>query len=252
MSCWSSAFRRCSRSTPPEGGTPAKALAVAHASGSSKPLQLAAAKRLVAPIQHAPWLFERHTECAYYSEAWYAKTTPTPEAATWTRESLSATCRTSPSPRVVQGHHAADGEPGGVRALGRFAPREIRIERHPAPSPRRRPAGFCSPRRWALQMKKPLIPLRKPGKLPGATRSCGVRPRIRVGGTARPRRRDYPGPSRAARRRRSGDGRHDGRGVQTGGGSRGVVVGCAFLIELSFLKGRALLANHNVFSLITY
>jgi adenine phosphoribosyltransferase len=32
----------------------------------------------------------------------------------------------------------------------------------------------------------------------------------------------------------------------------GTVVGCAFLIELSFLNGRALLAGRECFSLVTY
>ena len=32
----------------------------------------------------------------------------------------------------------------------------------------------------------------------------------------------------------------------------GVVLGCAFLIELGFLSGRAPLAGYDVFSLITY
>jgi adenine phosphoribosyltransferase len=112
--------------------------------------------------------------------------------------------------------------------------------------------GFLFAAPMALQMKKPLIPLRKPGKLPGATRSYkydleygsaelhvhadAITPGLRVlliddvlatGGTM----------AAACKL------------VEEAGG---VVVGCAFLIELSFLKGRALLANHNVFSLITY
>ena len=34
--------------------------------------------------------------------------------------------------------------------------------------------------------------------------------------------------------------------------SKAEVVGCAFLIELAFLKGRECLGNHDVFSLIQY
>jgi adenine phosphoribosyltransferase len=32
----------------------------------------------------------------------------------------------------------------------------------------------------------------------------------------------------------------------------GTVVGCAFLVELAFLKGREKLAGYDVYSLITY
>ena len=112
--------------------------------------------------------------------------------------------------------------------------------------------GFLLAAPMALQMKKPLIPLRKPGKLPGATRSFkydleygtaelhvhanAIAPAMRVllvddvlatGGTL----------AAACRL------------VEESGGA---VVGCAFLIELSFLKGAELLAGRDVFSLITY
>jgi adenine phosphoribosyltransferase len=112
--------------------------------------------------------------------------------------------------------------------------------------------GFLFAAPMALQMKKPLIPLRKPGKLPGTTRSYkydleygsaelhvhadAIKPGLRVlliddvlatGGTM-------------------------AAGCKLVEESGGIVVGCAFLIELSFLKGRTLLANHNVYSLITY
>jgi adenine phosphoribosyltransferase len=112
--------------------------------------------------------------------------------------------------------------------------------------------GFLFAAPMALQMKKPLIPLRKPGKLPGATRSYkydleygsaelhvhadAITPGLRVllvddvlatGGTM----------AAACKL------------VEEAGG---VVVGCAFLIELAFLNGRKLLANNKVFSLITY
>lgn len=112
--------------------------------------------------------------------------------------------------------------------------------------------GFLFAAPMALQMKKPLIPLRKPGKLPGETRSFkydleygsaelhvrfdAIPPGMRVlliddvlatGGTM----------AAACKL------------VEQAGG---VVIGCAFLIELSFLNGRAPLTGRDVFSLITY
>jgi adenine phosphoribosyltransferase len=112
--------------------------------------------------------------------------------------------------------------------------------------------GFLFAAPMALQMKKPLIPLRKPGKLPGETRSykydleygsaelhvhahaiaAGARVLLvddvlATGGTM----------AAACKL------------VEQAGG---VVVGCAFLIELSFLNGRAPLAGRDVFRLITY
>jgi adenine phosphoribosyltransferase len=112
--------------------------------------------------------------------------------------------------------------------------------------------GFLFAAPMALQMKKPLIPLRKPGKLPGETRSYkydleygtaelhvhanAITPGLRVllvddvlatGGTM----------AAACKL------------VEESGG---VVVGCAFLIELSFLHGAQQLTGRDVFSLITY
>jgi adenine phosphoribosyltransferase len=112
--------------------------------------------------------------------------------------------------------------------------------------------GFLFAAPMALRLGAPLIPLRKPGKLPGATRSYkydleygsaelhvhahAIAPGARVllvddvlatGGTA----------AAACHL------------VEQAGGT---VVGCAFLIELAFLGGRAPLAGRDVFSLITY
>ncbi len=112
--------------------------------------------------------------------------------------------------------------------------------------------GFLFAAPMALQMKKPLIPLRKPGKLPGETRSYkydleygtaelhvhanAITPGLRIllvddvlatGGTM----------AAACKL------------VEESGG---VVVGCAFLIELTFLHGAQQLAGRDVFSLITY
>lgn len=112
--------------------------------------------------------------------------------------------------------------------------------------------GFLFAAPMALQMKKPLIPLRKPGKLPGATRSY-----------------KYDLEYGSAELHVHADAITSGLHVllvddvlATGGTmaaacnlveeAGGIVVGCTFLIELGFLKGRELLAGRDVFSLITY
>lgn len=112
--------------------------------------------------------------------------------------------------------------------------------------------GFLFAAPLALELNLPLVPLRKPGKLPYKTHSFrydleygsaelhmhvdGVAPGTRVllvddvlatGGTM------------AAA----------GKLIEQAGG---VVAGCAFLIELGFLGGRALLPGYEVFSLLTY
>jgi adenine phosphoribosyltransferase len=112
--------------------------------------------------------------------------------------------------------------------------------------------GFLFAAPLALTLHKPLVPLRKPGKLPYRTYSLkydleygqaelhmhtdGIAPGAKVllvddllatGGTM------------AA----------GAKLIEQAGGS---VVGCAFLVELSFLNGRAALAGRDIFSLITY
>ncbi len=112
--------------------------------------------------------------------------------------------------------------------------------------------GFLFAAPLALILHKPLIPLRKPGKLPYQTHSLaydleygraelhvhtdGITPGAKVlliddllatGGTM-----------------------HAACGLVEKAG--GVVAGCAFLVELLFLKGRERLAPHEVFSLIQY
>lgn len=112
--------------------------------------------------------------------------------------------------------------------------------------------GFLFAAPMALAMKKPLVPLRKPGKLPGATHSFkydleygsaelhvhadAIAPRARIllvddvlatGGTM-------------------------AAGCKLIEQAGGTVVGCAFLLELAFLNGRSLLAGRDIFSLLTY
>ena len=112
--------------------------------------------------------------------------------------------------------------------------------------------GFLFAAPLALRLHKPLIPLRKPGKLPYQTHTLkyeleygsaelqmhidGVAPNARVlmvddllatGGTMK-------------------------AGCQLIEKAGGQVAGCAFLIELTFLKGRDALHPHPVFSLLQY
>ena len=104
----------------------------------------------------------------------------------------------------------------------------------------------------ALQMKLPLIPLRKPGKLPYRTYSL-----------------KYELEYGSAELHVHSDGVAEGARVllvddllATGGTMRagcqlieqagGKIAGCAFLVELTFLKGREQLRPHEVFSLIQY
>jgi adenine phosphoribosyltransferase len=112
--------------------------------------------------------------------------------------------------------------------------------------------GFLFAAPMALELKLPLIPLRKPGKLPYRTYSL-----------------KYDLEYGEAELHMHQDGIDSGAKVlmvddllATGGtmaaGCRlveqagGTVVGCAFLVELGFLKGREKLAGYDVYSLITY
>ena len=112
--------------------------------------------------------------------------------------------------------------------------------------------GFLFAAPMAIQMKKPLVPLRKPGKLPGATRSFKYD--LEYGSAELHVHAHAIAPG--ARVLLVDD------VLATGGtmaaacelieGAGGVVVGCAFLIELAFLNGRAPLPGRDLFSLLTY
>ncbi len=112
--------------------------------------------------------------------------------------------------------------------------------------------GFLFAAPLALQMKLPLVPLRKPGKLPYKIISA-----------------KYDLEYGSAELQMHEDAVLRGHRVlllddvlATGGTMRagcslvesvgGIVVGCAFVIELSFLNGRERLAGYDVFSLVTY
>jgi adenine phosphoribosyltransferase len=112
--------------------------------------------------------------------------------------------------------------------------------------------GFLFAAPMALRMKKPLVPLRKPGKLPYRTHAL-----------------QYDLEYGSAELHVHIDGVVAGAQVllvddllATGGTMQagckliekagGHVAGCAFLVELSFLHGREKLQPHEVFSLIQY
>lgn len=112
--------------------------------------------------------------------------------------------------------------------------------------------GFLFAAPLALELHRPLIPLRKPGKLPHQTHSF-----------------KYELEYGTAELHMHIDGVTPGANVllvddvlATGGTmaaackliekAGGTVAGCAFLIELGFLNGRALLGEYDLFSLITY
>ncbi len=112
--------------------------------------------------------------------------------------------------------------------------------------------GFLFAAPLALRLQKPLVPLRKPGKLPYRTYSL-----------------KYDLEYGSAELQVHIDGVNSGARVllvddllATGGTMRagcqliekagGVVAGCAFLVELTFLNGRDVLRPYEVFSLIRY
>lgn len=112
--------------------------------------------------------------------------------------------------------------------------------------------GFLFAAPLALEMNLPLVPLRKPGKLPAKT-VC----------------KKYDLEYGTAELHMHEDGIKAGDRVlllddvlATGGTMQagcslielvgGSVVGCAFLVELSFLNGRDRLKGYDIFSLITY
>jgi len=112
--------------------------------------------------------------------------------------------------------------------------------------------GFLFPAPLALRLQKPLVPLRKPGKLPYRTYS--LKYELEYGSAELHIHID--GVSEGARVLLVDD------LLATGGTMRagcqliekagGQVAACAFLVELGFLNGRDVLKPHEVFSLIRY
>ncbi len=112
--------------------------------------------------------------------------------------------------------------------------------------------GFLFAAPVALELRKPLVPLRKPGKLPYRTHSYSYD--LEYGSAELHVHVDAITPG--ARVLLIDDLLATGGTMQAGcqlvDKAGGRVVGCAFLIELGFLQGRAKLAPHEVFSLISY
>ena len=112
--------------------------------------------------------------------------------------------------------------------------------------------GFLFAAPMALELKRPLIPLRKPGKLPYRTYS--LKYDLEYGQAELQMHVD--GFTEGARVLLVDDVLATGGTMEAGckliEQAGGVVAGCAFLVELSFLGGRKRLTGHEVFSLMTY
>jgi adenine phosphoribosyltransferase len=112
--------------------------------------------------------------------------------------------------------------------------------------------GFLFAAPLALALRKPLVPLRKPGKLPHRTYSMKydleygqAELHMHVDGIAAGQRVLMMDDVLAT----GGTMAAGCRLVEQAGG---VVHGCAFLVELAFLNGRSKLNGYDLFSLITY
>jgi adenine phosphoribosyltransferase len=112
--------------------------------------------------------------------------------------------------------------------------------------------GFLFAAPMALTMKRPLVPLRKPGKLPYRTHALkydleygSAELHVHIDGITAGQRvllvDDVLATGGTLR-----------AGCQLVGKAGGVVVGCAVLVELEFLKGRELLRPYEVFSVIRF
>jgi adenine phosphoribosyltransferase len=112
--------------------------------------------------------------------------------------------------------------------------------------------GFLFAGPLALELHKPLIPLRKPGKLPYHTHSFTYE--LEYGSAELHVHTDAL--ATGARVLLVDDLLATGGTMQAGcqlvEKAGGRVAGCAFLVELRFLQGRERLAPHEVFSLVQY
>jgi adenine phosphoribosyltransferase len=112
--------------------------------------------------------------------------------------------------------------------------------------------GFLFAAPLALRLQKPLVPLRKPGKLPYRTYS--LKYELEYGSAELHVHID--GIGTGARVLLVDDLLATGgtmkAGCQLVEKAGGIIAGCAFLVELSFLHGREVLRPHDVFSLIRY
>ncbi len=112
--------------------------------------------------------------------------------------------------------------------------------------------GFLFAAPLALALRKPLVPLRKPGKLPYRTYSLKydleygqAELHMHVDGIAAGQRVLMIDDVLAT-------GGTMAAGCKLVERAGGVVHGCAFLVELAFLNGRQKLTGYDLFSLLTY
>src|SRR5262249_24414343 len=112
--------------------------------------------------------------------------------------------------------------------------------------------GFLFAAPLALNLKKPLVPLRKPGKLPYRTHALqydleygSAELEVHIDGVAAEANVLLVDDLLAT----GGTMEAGCKLIEKAGGK---VAGCAFLVELTFLKGRERLKPHEVFSLIQY
>jgi adenine phosphoribosyltransferase len=112
--------------------------------------------------------------------------------------------------------------------------------------------GFLLAAPLALELTKPLVPLRKPGKLPYRTYS--LKYDLEYGSAELQMHTD--GITKGAKVLLVDDLLATGGTMKAGCGlvehAGGKVVGCGFLVELSFLSGREKLKPYDVFSLVSY
>jgi adenine phosphoribosyltransferase len=112
--------------------------------------------------------------------------------------------------------------------------------------------GFLFAAPIALELRKPLVPLRKPGKLPYVTHSMSYD--LEYGSAELHVHTDAVAPG--ARVLLVDDVLATGGTMAAGckliEKAGGTVVGCAFLIALGFLNGQDKLEGYDLFSLITY
>ena len=112
--------------------------------------------------------------------------------------------------------------------------------------------GFLFAAPMALRMKKPLVPLRKPGKLPYRTHALqydleygSAELQVHIDGVTKGHRVLLVDDLLAT----GGTMEAGCKLIEKAGG---IVAGCAFLVELTFLRGSERLKPHEVFSLIEY